>query len=77
MEALNAILDVIIVGIWISSVTYLLGLLIMGCFGRWKQNRERAHKQYRFMFHNDNGDPFGVALTLKKEEEEEEDDGKK
>jgi len=70
MEALNAILDVILIGIWISSVTYLLGILFKGSFGKWKQHRERAHKQYRFMFHNDNGDPFGVALTLKKEKED-------
>jgi hypothetical protein len=70
MDELDKILDVVLVCIWIASVTYLLGLLIQGWFGKWKQHRERANKQYRLMLKQEDGDPFGIALQVKKEKEE-------
>lgn len=65
MEALDKILDVILIGIWITSVTYLLGLLIRGWFGKWKQ-----HKQLRLMMKQEDGDPINFNLFLRKKDDE-------
>jgi len=65
MEALNAILDVVLIGIWTFSTTYLLGLLIKGWFGKWKQ-----HKQLRLMMKQEDGDPINFNLFLRKKNDE-------
>lgn len=63
----DKIAELVAASIWTLCTTYILGLFIMGLFGKWKQHREMEHKQYRIMLHQENGDPTVFDLNINKD----------
>lgn len=53
--------------VWMICCTYLLGLFVMGLFGKYKQHRERANKQYRIMLKQEDGDPLEIDVNFDKD----------
>lgn len=67
----DKISELIVLIVWIWSVTYLLGLLIMGIFGKWKKFKEDPNRHHRITLRNESGDPLGILFTHERKTDDE------